>query len=271
MANDCLVTKLKANVDNNSLSKLGEIIFARTAGSEGSMDITFSSTTPLVVRVIQGTIKQTGIAGGDVTLDLGENELTGSSRYYLKCGANSIFGLKVKYSDKVTAINSGTAVFSVDDFEDFKYLANLSNATIASHGRDMSALADKHLTYLVLHGSVDSPITNFMIGLSGSKATLQTYANYMSKDNAKLYDLSEFGAFTALTTLGIFSPEGQGSVESFVSARLVAVPNTAGSITIQFSSATTGITYEGTPLPEKYVGATSKTFTWDAQGNITVS
>lgn len=76
--------------------------------------------------------------------------------------------------------------------------------------------------------------------------------------------IESLGSCTKLTSLRFASLGITGSIENFVSAQRTAGRNTCSGISLQCGS---NVTYNGSNLPMW----ASKTLSWDAQGNITLS
>lgn len=266
--NNCLVTKLKGSVQNDSLVKIGEFRIPVTSGTMYVTDDDYENTH---IAYAIGDLTING--GSSYTLNKGNNELTLVGKGYISIPN---FKYQIAY---ITA-----PIYCPDGF-DSKYFNGLVNCNrVAFYGyTDKSELNDCVVTLEDL--AKDFPnATEFTIGgrqltgelssLAAVKDTLTglTFASAnvgsVSTNNIK-GSISDMGHLYKLATLNFLQAcmNVKGSIESYVAARLQEQPNTAGSITATWINAYGGITHNGNELALKR----STTISWTSEGVITVT
>ena len=262
---NCLVTKLKGNVQNNNLQKLGklELVFnvkvtdinnskliQLGTGNKVMFDKAVkvdSDTVPAnteitydpykaILALEAGTIKATI---DKYTMTQLHSEDRGGTRPPVEC--TKVIGFN--FMPALTIFNLGGCVMDVEGFKESTNLTQVKSLSRLTG--DIGYLKDC------------INITRFNV--TGS-STLKGDVAVLGKMN--------------LTTLEIASTQISGDIDDFVAARLEKTPSTAGSIRIQYANAIYRVKYNGTILADLVAAGTigqNPTLNWDAQGNITWS
>ena len=236
---DCLVTKLKASVNNDNLRKLGVFSFSMTPANAAYFE--FSAESALNVSglpslTVGGTLinPQPYKYNGDGT----------SKRVTLQQGVKNTIEITNNHTISSLFFNKNAADgFDSDLFGELKYLTGLTRLEIINSNKDA--------------------IYNFE---DLSDLTLMTRINV--QNSSGIGDIAKsFGKMTALTKLQIGGTycHVNGSLESFVQAQRAApVPRTAESTGINVSYIyQTKVTFDGELITQTY-GGNGAVLTWDA-------
>lgn len=167
MSTNCLVTKLKGAVDNNTLLKLGEFtIYA-------AININFKgqSNAGIEIRTIDGTITYNGVSSKQVTI-------INSSNAILQAGA--LYFVKAPYSLTILQV-SASDVGSIVDYDVILNSRKYSNSLI------LSELNNQHGTYDISKcadslSSIQNEITiSYLHDLRGNISAFSVLsANYLN-------------------------------------------------------------------------------------------
>lgn len=264
--NDCLVTKLKGNVQNDSLVKIGEFRIPVTSGTISISDYDYENTH---VAYAIGDLTING--SSSFTLAKGNNELTLVGKGYISIPD---FKYQISY---ITA-----PIYCPNGF-DSKYFSGIVNCNrVAFYGyNNKSDLNDCVVTLEDLVKNFPNA-TEFNIGgkqLSGNLSSLAAVKNTLT---ALAFATANVGSVSANNVEGTIADMGhlfklnnlnflqacknvKGTIESYVAARLQEQPNTAGSITATWLNTYGGITFNGNELELKK----SSTISWTSAGVIT--
>ena len=265
---NCLVTRLKGIVQNDSLVKIGEFRIPVTSGTMYVDDSDYENTH--VAHAI-GDLTING--GNSYTLNKGGNELTLVGKGYISIP-------DIKYQ-----IPYITAPIYCPDGFDSKYFSGLVNCNrVAFYGyTDKSELNDCVVTLedlakdfpntteftiggnqLIGNLSALFPLKNTLTGLAAATADVGSISSNniagSIADMGHLYKLVQLNFLQACKNV-------KGTIESYVAARLQEQPSTAGSITAAWLNTYGGITFEGNELPLKR----NTTISWTFDGVITVT
>lgn len=213
MSNNCLVTKLKATVDNPELDVLG--YFKVMFESDGNFTLMLAGKSSVAAPEIKSL---TGIGGVYTTTDSGMNNplsppyafnfsAAGAMQRIIK-GSKGQSIIIDKYDENVTGVGVGNINGSVVLDESVYYftkptMIRLDNgckvkAPLDFNRLDCSALKELNLNYIDV-----SPFSIDSIGLNPGVAT-SIQVNYASSPNKNIIgDLSYFGNFVNLTRLWI--------------------------------------------------------------------
>ena len=266
--NNCLVTKLKGSVQNDSLIKIGEFRIPVTSGTISVTDNDYENT-------------HTAYAIGDLTIN-------GGSSYTLKKGVNDLTLVGKGYisiPDFKYQIPFITAPIYCPDGFDSKYFSGLVNCNrVSFYGyTDKSELNDCVVTLEDLVKDFPNA-TEFTIGgrqLTGNLSSLAAVKNTLTgltfssanvgsvSTNNVEGTIADMGHLYKLASLNFLQAckNVKGSIESYVAARLKEQPNTAGSVTAVWLNSYGGITFEGKELTLKR----STTISWTSAGVITIT
>lgn len=267
--NDCLVTKLKASVNDDSLLKLGEIKLT-IAPTSSSKTLQIASTEPIVVevvKVISGSGTFSWNNGTNVSKDIipptldsyyqltfseGEYIVSISNKYaitWLASGDNLnilLLNGDLSYSEGLTTYNIITKVFSNRDISQF------GNKPIKS----FSPKSDNNLSGSI---NVFSNLTSInSINLQASEDNDKIYGNIsafsLSKNIQRCLfgrclniegNIDVFNRSIALTQLDAFRTKVIGDIDTLAQAQ-IAAGRTSGSLWINASNLTnSGVPFTG--------------------------
>lgn len=146
MANDCLVTKLKASVDNDNLVKIGEMRVSFAAGTTHTTNThqfkVFGSEA-ITLTVKNGFIATSvDAASGVTTVTIPAATDPNAVQMYYVSNTDAVITISNKYSIRYFRMGSAGAV----DIDDLKYSDELFNLTINDSQKSighLSSLSDK--------------------------------------------------------------------------------------------------------------------------------
>ena len=244
MANNCLVTKLKAVVNNSNLKKLGVFDIYGT----GNADIGFKGSSPITVKCISGSMYSDSARTQAIT----EKEIPVSDNAAYVYITN---GTHIEVSNKY-AITFVYATIATDKIstEDFKYSTGITRLTVPQIKGELSDLSGlTSCTTLELVGSsiqyVDAhDLKGDIADIAG--LTALTKINLMRA--REVYGSFEsLGKCTALTDIKIADTFIAGTVEAFVARQRGAGRTTASNISINLANTTfngTSVTHNSVTL-----------------------
>ena len=242
MENNCLVTKLKANVNDNSLLKIGEIRFTRRLNEKtASIRLNFS-TYPVVIETLDGS----------ACLTFDESMLTGltnrlvldSLKYFYVKNTGVVLRLNEKYN--LSSIETDVFTINLDDLKYCTKLENISGPNCKGSLESIKTLPIKVLAGLKFEQS------QYISSLSG--LTSLSNITLYHVDNIE-GDISSLSSLTGLNTIGFTSKKLIGDISSLSSLTgltYVNLENTRVTGDISSLSGLTGLTYVN-------LGATSVT------------
>lgn len=294
MEKNCLVTKLKAVVDNPNLVKLGHIILDCRSESNRFVSIASAADTePLYVTLLSGVIEsvtsgvtlvdsthcivqpnagstgfKTNDAGQEVKIDI--KNYYGLTQIPLIVGPNGLTQLGYTFVKSIDFRNP-TKELDIELLSSFVQCESMeirdTNQKIIG---DLGFIRNFPLTnFVYLNIPVTTPVklraTDF-----ASITTLQT----LILDNNKISTLSDniaqaFGTLTNLTTLRLTGTAIYGTVEAFVAAQRAAGRLTCDGIAVGVSMG--NVTFNGSST----TGASSQQLSWTANtitlNNVTIN
>lgn len=266
---NCLVTKLKEAVNNDTLLKLDE----------------------MKVPVVNGYIRLNVLdENGAYVKGVGKVKVAGESYYEVGNGWSSnmkisgLDSLEVGYviignKYKIASL-SGCFLWSDDVIESIKYspITQIISGDFDSYNNSdkmnfqvkSMVAAFPGLTVLGIGGKNASGDIADLYPLKEKLTQLHAFGSLVGSSANLTGDWTDLGYFTKLTTINIMSiwkGVSKGSIEDFVAKRLSVVPNTAGSFTGSWLGDGGRVTFEGSPI----VNRQSTLVEWDANGTITVT
>lgn len=234
MDNACLVTKLNATVNDDSLEKLGVVklhIVTTTDGSNApganiSYIISYAER-PNTVFTIVGNGYFTDSTGAE---NYGKSKITTASEGKLFFSKNSEFDLEISNKYKVKQLLGGNGISPSCALSVLKYLTSITQITLVSTSTgDIKELS----------------------GLTTLTSLSLTYATNVTGD------IKNLGGLVLLTNLGLYGTSCYGEINELASA-MVASGRTSGTLTIVCGNS--DITYNGESV------SYSKTVTFTAEG-----
>lgn len=230
---NCLVKKLKAEVNNPDLMKIGEFDIPLPAGTFIDIDRNWINR-PVTVSLKSGNVAAEDENGSSISLP------------------DTLEPSGVGIIHKYTAIED--SVLCVTKVYDFNTIVC---STVTNWDIDIKVF---EYSPIIWFAQGENPQIHGDIAYVYKLGNTQTYINigYSNNDNKLYGDLSVFGNCLSLSTLILRFQSGiSGSIESMVS-KFRANEKTTGSMTI--SVPTSGIiTFNGTGIT-----GTNKTLSWDA-------
>ena len=261
MANDCLVTKLKATVNNSNLKKLGVIKMRIVVGANAQINrMAENSTLGAQMKIkAYGDGYFTTTKGGNVRLG---DEVTFSQEVFpvqgeydievsYKYNAHDLVMLNVTVKDIDFSDFDYTELKNIGYFEDstnvdydkipsknFNNLVNLNFDTNRNGKLNIDNFANNTtLTILRINSVVNGQISGNISALSNNTALTK----FDCKTSKITGDISALGGCTALTRTEIYQSKISGSIESLAAAQ-VAAGRTSGSLVVFYSAP---VTYNG--------------------------
>lgn len=268
---ECLVTKLKASVADDSLRVLGELRFAKRANIEQTLESMFTRIYP---GADAGDIELTILNDGYFCNSNAERDESMGKTVVCQAGINtnvyislgSIVRINPKYNLKDWMVN----VIDID-------IAELSYTTL---------MTQISLSGIGIRGNIEVFKNHILTSLRVDECNYQVYGNLEEiKDLSDLTFISVtkthvtgniskcFGNSLSLNTLRIADSDMTGSLEDFVSKQ-IAGGRTNATIKLPYAKVCKGITYKGvtlnmsTDVPSL---ADGNQFSWTSDGTITWS
>ena len=257
MENNCLVTKLKTTVNNNSLLKIGEMRLEAKTENEKAKRVNFSAY-PAVIETLDGSMSLTTdktlltgltnkltITGGDFDFYTKTQNIVLSILNKYKIRSVSCFGTTLNLDDlkpcanfeSLEAVNCKGSLESIKDkpmniintvtFEQAQDIASLSGLTVLTRlnlsgtnvSGDIASLSGlTALTGLVL---LKTNVSGDIASLSG--LTALTSLNFMSTPISG--DITSLSGLTALKTLNMYNSGTNVSGDIAGLGRLTALTN----------------------------------------------
>lgn len=242
--NECLVTKLRASINDDSLSRLGGFTFKmkdiNTTLNQGYVRILFEVPTDVIVQIINdGYFYKPNSTEIDYTVGKTKS-FTSVKTLDLHIAPSSKVCVRPRYN-----INYILATGIEIDLSEFTYmpelnLVRLGNETIVSGNtevfRNYTKLSELNIPLTAITGKV-----------------------------------TDFGKLTNLTILNISNTKVSGSLEEFVAAQ---IQNGRTEATIGFYyPGYTNLTYKGAPLKGMSLSSNDNTskLSWTSDGVITLT
>jgi hypothetical protein len=268
--NECLVTKLKASVADDSLRVLGEFRFTKRKDVEPTADNAFmqikSESETEITILNDGYFCKNSSTEQDTTKGKSVTVPANTDRSFF-ISAGSEVSIAPKYGITLLNINSMEV-----DLSEFAYVNKISTVIALGSG---------------IRGSVENFANiEHLKGISCGETNYKVYGNLEKiKNLAELKNISVtkshvtgditkcFGKSVELTTMSIADTDMTGSIDTLVAAQIAAGRST-GTIKIPFAKSCKGITFDGIALnandnlPSL---SASNQFSWTADGTITWS
>lgn len=242
MANNCLVTKLKATVDNSNLKKLGVLDIYGT----GNADIGFKGSSPITVKCVSGTM----YSDSGRTQSITEKEIPVSANTtYLYIVDGTHIEVSNKYAITFVFMTVATEKLNTEDFKYSTGIIRLTVPQIKGKLSDLSGLTS--CTTLELVGP-SAAYNQELVGTASDIAglTALTKLNLMRAVNVT-GSFESLGKCIALTEIKIAETLIGGTVEAFVARQRGAGRTTASNITISLADTTfdgSSVTHSNTTL-----------------------
>lgn len=242
MANNCLVTKLKAVVNNSNLKKLGVLDVYGT----GNADIGFKGSTPIIVKCVSGSMYSDQARTQAIT----EKEIpVGATSYYVYIVNGTHIEVSSKYNLTFVYVTPQTEKIST---EDFKYSAGITRLTVPQIKGNLSDLSGlTSCTTLELVG----PAASANLDLEGVASDIAGLTALTKLSLLRAYHITgsfeSLGKCIALTDIKIAETHIAGTVEAFVARQRGAGRTTASNIAISLANTTfngTSVTHNSTTL-----------------------
>lgn len=244
MANNCLVTKLKATVNNSNLEKLGVLDIYGT----GNADIGFKGSSPITVKCVSGTMYSDQARTQAIT----EKEIPVSANTaYVYITNGTHIEVSNKYAITFVFATPQTEKISTEDFKYSTGITRLTVPQIKGKLSDLSGLTS--CTTLELVGSaVQYADAHDLEGDIADIAGLTALTKINLVKAREVYGSFEsLGKCIALTEIKIAETFIAGTVEAFVARQRGAGRTTASNIAISLADTTfngSSVTHSNTTL-----------------------
>lgn len=260
MANDCLVTKLKGVIDNDSLAKLGSIKINATYkenATDNDLALLLRATEPIKVIAKGNGCVATSIAGlanedKELTIPVGASYAT----VYFK---NATYPIEITGKYNIVFIDqmSSSNIFTID-LEEVKYASSLSAFTSCKAVGDINVFENNQVIK-------DLDISDSeAIGNISALASCQNLETLRAARTAIDGDISSLSKLTSLIALEIGNSNIEGSIESFVEGQYDNGRITANYITMPHIL--TQLKFGGTTYNMPYPSYVS----WESRTKMTV-
>ena len=242
MANNCLVTKLKAVVNNSNLKKLGVLDIYGT----GNADIGFKGSSPITVKCISGSMYSDQARTQAIT----EKEIPVSANAaYVYITNGTHIEVSNKYAITFVYATPQTEKISTEDFKYSTGITRLTVPQIKGNLSDLSGLTS--CTTLELVGA-SVPYNSELEGAASDIAGLTALTKINLLRAQHIYGSFEsLGKCIALTEIKIAETRIAGTVEAFVARQRGAGRTTASNIAISLALTTfngNSVTHDPTTL-----------------------
>lgn len=242
MANNCLVTKLKATVDNSNLKKLGVLDIYGT----GNADIGFKGSSPITVKCVSGTM----YSDSGRTQAITEKVIpvsTNSSYVYIVNGTH----IEVSSKYDITFFYA-TPTTEMINTEDFKYSTGITRLTVPQIKGNLSNLSGLTSCTALELVSSSAPYNFALEGTAADIAglTALTKINLVRAQHV-IGSFESLGKCIALTDIKLAESNIAGTVEAFVARQRGAGRTTASNIAISLANTTfngSSVTHGNTTL-----------------------
>lgn len=278
MAKNCLLTKLKATVNDDSLDILitddylrMELPVATSVGVDNAVVIYGTNEDPVDIEVLDGTI--TRVPDGSTLIDsthalIGSTYMDNSTQGFVVSSTNSTVHVIVKNPDKVKGISGIVSVTGgISQIEKMTglevFYINTNNRGYSSPAFSLSDIGWGSFTSLIRLADLYGNITGDISSLSALPATMTQIS--LNNNSEITGNINSLGKFTNLTILGLNGTGITGTVESFVQA-MRANGKTTNSEGINIGNTLSNATFNGATIPS----GTAKTLTWTAS-TITIT
>jgi hypothetical protein len=234
MANNCLVTKLKAVVDNDNLLKLGELrlkVVTTAANQE--------------VGLVGSVFNDISVVGNTTEISP-SNPSSYTGWIKIATPGTHILSIMNKYNlTKITCYGSALAL--VGGFDDIKYISGLDELNLGSEDIDAGITDVALLANLPALSNIRIWDKNMVGNIS---SLLNTHWNVITalcvKSSYVEQGLWNLGYFKTLTTLNMgntLRADIKGSIESFVTSKR-ETGETTGSFTQRYLGANRKVTWK---------------------------
>jgi hypothetical protein len=264
---NCLVTKLKASVQNDDLKVLGAIKIVVDPTEDAwanSRNIHILPLTDVELEAYTSDSYFVNSSGVNIGTTI---TITTAKDYVYFSTAGGTYYVKNKYGiSRLDATNTSIHPIIIDDFGYNDGLTRLSGRLSGN----LSALAGKTvLNHLVTNNDVKE-ITGKLDSLADCTAITNLQLTAQNKITPS--DIAVLGKLTNLTTLGIGTTNTYGTIESFVARQRGAGRTTCDGISCNYIGADNpNLTFNGTHAPI----TTPLTLSWDATtislGGVTIN
>lgn len=275
MANDCLVTKLKATVDNSNLKKLGVIKMHVTVSANAIIAMAAES-----IALAQG-MKLKAYGDGYFTdstraINMGK-EINFTGTAYPAAGE---YDIEIINKYNVATLSMNNITIKDIDFSDFAYTdlnalagfsdtANVNYNNIPDFNKIIATTLSNRLGKLNIDNFAENTImtqlrfnaanaaSSQVSGNIGALAGKPSMTNFQIKQCIGITgDIAQLGTSTGLTRIEIYRTSVSGSIEGLAAAQ-VAAGRTSGSLAVFYSAP---VTHNG----ESPLDAAEKTITFDS-------
>lgn len=262
---DCLVTRLKATVADNNLTRLNMLKLTKkleTSPNASTQYITIASTSEVKLEALNGaefyaSNYLSDKIGNEVSI-LGEDTawITNGGAMLLK----NVYGINKLVVGGVSSLN----FVELGQFHALKYLqlkgsdASVGNLSDFTHGLPTTMDLFQMTLFSNLKGSFED-----LAHIAIKEINISSCAAIGG-------DISSVNV-SNLQTLNVSNSGIQGSIESLV-AKMIASGRTSGTLALPYIRYASGITYNGSPLSSQTSLPTASgntAITWAADGTIT--
>lgn len=263
MSTNCLVTKLKASVNNDDLQRFGMLkMFVNAEGSTIPVYAVKEGDIPIEI-VCTGT---TSITSGEGTIEpvvTGVGNIYISDKYKLiRCGLASTTKKVVDFDDLMYAKKIQYISFyrTLEEEVNIKNLTDISQLAAFEGLKELIISEQNYSPSVKLSGTIEQ-LANTPSGKTLTKINI-TDSN-ITGTMAQLGKLESLTTIARLTNNGaLSSPNFTGTVESFVNTRRnLATPQTTGTVTWDNPSELNGsVTFNGAAI----TGGVGVVLSWTA-------
>lgn len=252
---NCLVTKLKAVVNNDNLEKFGVLVLKTTSKDQGAYKLSVSMQNPGTIDAVDGgTIKSYGRGGTtDTHQDIPALTPEGTT-WKAALSTENTFELKNKY-DLLTLSMFSDEYYDNFDLAQLKGCYNLKVFTGCVTG-NLSSISE--LTSLTKLNLTRASNSRKLKGDISSLASLLNLTNLgLDRNTALTGSISDLGTLVNLKELAMRDTGVVGAIEEFVAAQIGNGRNNCESLAT--SAFNTAITFKGSTA---YSSGSNKTLSW---------
>lgn len=263
MSTNCLITKLKASVNNDDLQRFGMLkLFINAEGSTAPVWAVKEGDVPIEI-ICTGT---TSITSGEGTIEpvvTGVGNIFISDKYKLiRCGLSTDTNKVVDFDELMYAkkIQYITFYRSSEGEVNIKNFTNVSQLAAFDGLKELVINESNYSTSEKLSGTIEQ------LANTPSGNTLEKISITDSNITGTMAQLGKLESLTNIAKLAnneaLSSPNFTGTVESFVNTRRnLATPQSTGTVTWNYPSETKGsVTFNGAAV----TGGANTVLSWTA-------
>lgn len=256
MSKNCLVTKLKATVDNNSLITMNELRFSLSQSSQGSFGLMSLPGKPFVIKVVSGNLTLNGQTSVTIPYNNGANTSVSVA------GTSGVLSIDNKYNVGRMTLGQNATV----KLADILHLTEMLSFSCTLDGDAGKKPNWSAITSLILHGNKTAGQLSDLLYNVPNKQLRGFTMNTNAALKGSMSDISVKTANINNLPINLASCTGiTGTVADYVSVKRTQ-GETSGSMKLQYIPRNYIKANDNTEIP----AGNDVTVTWSADNKITL-